>query len=43
LVLELGVDERFSRGGSTVLTDALGSTVALASAGAINTHYGYDA
>jgi len=43
LLLGLGSDERLARGGSTVLTDTLGSTVALASAGAINTRYGYDA
>ncbi len=37
-----GVDERFSRGSSTFLTDALGSTVALASDGVVATAYGYD-
>jgi RHS repeat-associated protein len=42
LVLGLGVDERFSRGSSTFLSDALGSTVALANAGAVQTNYGYD-
>ena len=39
----LGVDERLTRNGSTYLTDALGSTVALASSGAVTTNYGYDA
>ncbi|MDH2352296.1 RHS repeat-associated core domain-containing protein [Bradyrhizobium sp. SSUT112] len=44
LVLGMGTDERFSRAGSTLLTDALGSTLALvSSAGAIQTSYGYDA
>ena len=38
----LGVDERLSRGASTVLTDALGSTAGLASADAVQTRYGYD-
>ncbi|MFZ2159218.1 MAG: hypothetical protein WAV72_24290 [Bradyrhizobium sp.] len=33
VVLGLGVDERFSRNGATLLTDALGSTMALTSAG----------
>ncbi len=42
LVLGLGVDERMSRNGATFLTDALGSTMALASAGAVQTSYGYD-
>jgi RHS repeat-associated protein len=44
LLIGLGVDERFARGGATFLTDALGSPVALAdSTGAITTCYGYDA
>jgi len=43
LLLGLGADERFTRGGSTFVTDALGSTVALASSGAVQTSYGYDA
>jgi RHS repeat-associated protein len=42
LLLGLGLDERFTRNGSTILTDALGSTVALASTGTIQTSYGYD-
>src|SRR5438132_7310100 len=42
LVLGLGVDERFSRNGATFLTDALGSTAALVSSGALQTSYGYD-
>jgi RHS repeat-associated protein len=42
LLLGLGVDERFSRNGSTFLTDALGSTAALANSGAVQTNYGYD-
>jgi RHS repeat-associated protein len=41
-LLGLGVDERFSRNGSTFLTDALGSTAALANSGAVQTNYGYD-
>jgi hypothetical protein len=48
LLTGLGIDERFARTGgpttSTLLTDMLGSTVALAdSTGAITTYYGYDA
>lgn len=43
VVLGLGVDERFSRNGATLLTDALGSTVALVSSGSVQTTYGYDA
>lgn len=43
LLLGLGSDERFSRAGSTLLTDALGSTVALASGTSVQTTYGYDA
>jgi len=42
LLLGLGVDERFARNGATFLTDALGTTTALASAGAVQTNYGYD-
>ena len=42
LLLGLGVDERLSRMGSTVLTDALGSAVGLSTAGAVQTRYGYD-
>jgi RHS repeat-associated protein len=42
LLLGLNVDERFARAGSTVLTDALGSTVALAAGASIQTQYGYD-
>jgi RHS repeat-associated protein len=42
LMLGAGADERFTRGGSTMLTDALGSTVALVSASTIQTSYGYD-
>jgi RHS repeat-associated protein len=42
LLIGLGVDERFSRGGATFLTDALGSTVGRASAGTVATSYGYD-
>ena len=42
LVLGVGVDERFSRGGATFLADALGSTMALVSAGSVQTSYGYD-
>jgi RHS repeat-associated protein len=42
LLLGLGVDERFTRSGSINLVDALGSTVALASTGTIQTSYGYD-
>jgi RHS repeat-associated protein len=38
----LSTDERFSRNGSAYLTDLLGSTVALASGGAVQTSYGYD-
>jgi hypothetical protein len=41
LMIGLGVDERLTRGNATFLTDALGSTIALASGGAIQTHYGY--
>jgi RHS repeat-associated protein len=37
-----GIDEHLSRNGSTYLADALGSTVALASGGAVKTSYGYD-
>jgi RHS repeat-associated protein len=43
LLIGLGIDERFARGGKTFLTDALGSTLALASAGTVSTSYGYDA
>jgi RHS repeat-associated protein len=43
LLIGLGVDERFARGGATFLTDGLGSTLALASAGTAATSYGYDA
>jgi RHS repeat-associated protein len=48
LLTGLGIDERFSRTASsttsTLLTDMLGSTVALAdSTGAVATYYGYDA
>jgi RHS repeat-associated protein len=42
LMLGLGADEHFTRSGSTMLTDALGSTVALVSASTILTSYGYD-
>jgi RHS repeat-associated protein len=42
LLIGLGVDERFARSGATFLTDALGSTVALASTGTVATSYGYD-
>jgi RHS repeat-associated protein len=42
LLIGLGVDERFARGGATFLTDGLGSTLALASAGSVATSYGYD-
>ena len=42
LVSGLAVDERFSRGGSTILVDRLGSTVALANGAGISTTYGYD-
>ncbi len=42
LLLGLNVDERFSRAGSTVLADALGSTVALTTGSSIQTQYGYD-
>jgi RHS repeat-associated protein len=42
LLLGLNVDERFSRAGSTLLTDALGSTVGLANSTAVQTQYGYD-
>lgn len=42
LLVGLGVDERFSRSGSIFLTDALGSTVALANSGTVQTNYGYD-
>jgi RHS repeat-associated protein len=42
LLIGLDIDERFSRSGATFLTDALGSTVALASAGVVQTSYGYD-
>jgi RHS repeat-associated protein len=42
LVTGLGVDERFTRNGATFLADALGSTAAVASAGAVHTSYGYD-
>ena len=38
----LAIDERLSRGASTLLADALGSTVGLASGGAVQTRYGYD-
>ena len=41
-MIGLGVDERFARGGSSLLTDALGSTVGLAASGAVATRYGYD-
>jgi RHS repeat-associated protein len=48
LLTGLGIDERFTRTAgstiSTLVTDTLGSTVALAdSTGAITTYYGYDA
>ncbi|WP_197090841.1 RHS repeat-associated core domain-containing protein [Bradyrhizobium sp. LTSP849] len=42
LLIGLDLDERLSRSGSTFLTDALGSTIALSSAGAVQTNYGYD-
>jgi RHS repeat-associated protein len=42
LLLGLGVDELLSRNGSTFLTDALGSTAALANLGIVQTNYGYD-
>jgi RHS repeat-associated protein len=42
LLIGLGLDERFARGGATFLTDALGFTVALASSGVVQTNYGYD-
>ena len=48
LLTGAGVDERFARTGSgagnsgTYLTDALGSTVALAGADGVATNYGYD-
>ena len=42
LLLGLNVDERFSRAGSTVLTDALGSTVGVATGASTQTNYGYD-
>jgi RHS repeat-associated protein len=42
LVLGAGVDERFSRNGATFLADALGTTVALANTGSVQTSYGYD-
>jgi RHS repeat-associated protein len=42
LTLGLRADERFTRGGSTFLADALGSTVALASSSGIQTSYGFD-
>jgi RHS repeat-associated protein len=42
LLLGLGSDERLKRGSSTLLADVLGSTVALASSGAVQTSYGYD-
>ena len=48
LLTGAGVDERFSRSGTgagnsgTYLTDALGSTVALAGNGSVATSYGYD-
>ena len=37
-----GIDERLSRGASTLLADALGSTVGLASGATVATRYGYD-
>jgi len=42
LLLGLGVDERFARNGVTFLTDAQGSTMALATSGSVQTSYGYD-
>lgn len=42
LVIGRGIDQRFARNGMTFLIDALGSTTALASAGAVQTSYGYD-
>jgi RHS repeat-associated protein len=42
LLIGLDTDQRFSRSGVTFLGDALGSTVALATAGSIQTNYGYD-
>ncbi|WP_456726759.1 RHS repeat-associated core domain-containing protein [Bradyrhizobium sp. USDA 3397] len=38
----LNIDERFARNGAAILTDLLGSTLALASSGAVQTSYGYD-
>jgi RHS repeat-associated protein len=43
LLIGFGTDERVVRGGSTFLADALGSTVALATSGSVQTSYGYDA
>src|SRR5262249_41685007 len=42
VLIGLGIDERFARSGATFLTGALGSTMALASSGAVQTNYGYD-
>jgi RHS repeat-associated protein len=42
LQLGLRLDERFSRSGATFLTDALGTTAALAGSGVVQTSYGYD-
>jgi RHS repeat-associated protein len=42
LLIGLDVDERFSHSGAAFLTDALGSTAALANSGAVQTSYGYD-
>jgi len=42
LLIGLGIDERFARGGATFLSDALGTTTALASGGTVQTNYGYD-
>jgi hypothetical protein len=42
LLLGLSVDKRFARDVATFLTDALGSTMTLASSGGVQTSYGYD-
>jgi RHS repeat-associated protein len=42
LLIGLGIDERFTRAASTLLSDALGSTVALTSSATVQTSYGYD-
>ena len=42
MITGLGVDERYVRAGELVLTDLLGSTVALSNGSTIQTNYAYD-